>query len=328
MTKSEKNSSGNSADMTAQEEKHSSYRDSLKSMDTEEHIDLAFYRPIGYAWACLAKKLGVTPNAITISSIFIGLGAGVAFYFPELWINVIGMVLLIWANSFDSADGQLARMTKQYSRLGRILDGLSGDFWFAAIYIAICLRENMTSDFFMAHKWVIWVMAVLTGLCHAKQAAMADYYRQFHLYFLRGEEGSELESAYNLKRQLAQLSWSKNFWKKLTLTFYTNYTVQQEATAPAMQALRRELRKRFPDLRIPQSFRDAFRSQSLPLMKYTNILSFNWRTIALFTALFLQMPWLYFAFELTVLNILLVYMVLRHESICRRFTAELKAGKY
>ena len=270
----------------------------------------------------------MTPNAITISSIFIGLGAGVAFYFPELWINVIGMVLLIWANSFDSADGQLARMTKQYSRLGRILDGLSGDFWFAAIYIAICLRENMTSDFFMAHKWVIWVMAVLTGLCHAKQAAMADYYRQFHLYFLRGEEGSELESAYNLKRQLAQLSWSKNFWKKLTMTFYTNYTVQQEATAPAMQALRRELRKRFPDLRIPQSFRDAFRSQSLPLMKYTNILSFNWRTIALFTALFLQMPWLYFAFELTVLNILLVYMVLRHESICRRFTAELKAGKY
>lgn len=328
MTNSEKNSSGKSADMTAQEEKHTSYRDSLKSMDTEEHIDLAFYRPIGYAWACLAKKLGVTPNAITISSIFIGLGAGVAFYFPELWINVIGMVLLIWANSFDSADGQLARMTKQYSRLGRILDGLSGDFWFAAIYIAICLRENMTSDFFMAHKWVIWVMAVLTGLCHAKQAAMADYYRQFHLYFLRGEEGSELESAYNLKRQLAQLSWSNNFWKKLTLTFYTNYTVQQEATAPAMQALRRELRKRFPDLRIPQSFRDAFRRQSLPLMKYTNILSFNWRTIALFTALFLQMPWLYFAFELTVLNILLVYMVLRHESICRRFTAELKAGKY
>lgn len=328
MTKSEKNSSGNSADMTAQEEKHTSYRDSLKSMDTEEHIDLAFYRPIGYAWACLAKKLGVTPNAITISSIFIGLGAGVAFYFPELWINVIGMVLLIWANSFDSADGQLARMTKQYSRLGRILDGLSGDFWFAAIYIAICLRENMTSDFFMAHKCVIWVMAVLTGLCHAKQAAMADYYRQFHLYFLRGEEGSELESAYNLKRQLAQLSWSKNFWKKLTLTFYTNYTVQQEATAPAMQALRRQLRKRFPDLRIPQNFRDAFRRQSLPLMKYTNILSFNWRTIALFTALFLQMPWLYFAFELTVLNILLVYMVLRHESICRRFTAELTAGKY
>lgn len=306
----------------------SSYRDSLKSMDTEEHIDLAFYRPIGYAWACLAKKLGVTPNAITIASIFLGLGAGVLFYFPELWINVIGMLLLVWANSFDSADGQLARMTHQYSRLGRILDGLSGDFWFAAIYVAICLRENVTSEFFMAHHWVIWVMAVVTGLCHAKQAAMADYYRQFHLYFLKGDEGSELETAFTLKRQLASLSWKKNFWKKLTLSTYTNYTLQQEATAPAMQRLRRELAKRFPDGKIPSKFREDFRKKSLPLMKYTNILSFNWRTIALFTSLFLTMPWLYFAFELTVLNILLIYMVVRHERICRYFTRELQEGKY
>ena len=305
-----------------------SYRDTLKSMDTEEHIDLAFYRPIGYMWACLAKRLGVTPNAITIASIFLGIGAGIMFYFPDMWLNVIGMLLLIWANSFDSADGQLARMTKQYSRLGRILDGLSGDLWFASIYIAICLRENITSDFFSAHPWVIWVVAVVTGLCHAKQAAAADYYRQFHLYFLKGEEGSELESCDELRSRLATLSWSKNFWKKLTLTFYTQYTANQEALTPSMQTLRRELRKRFASGVIPMDFREAFRAKSLPLMKYTNILSFNWRVIALFTALFLQMPWLYFAFELIVLNALLVYMIVRHEHICRDFTKELKDGKY
>lgn len=304
------------------------YRDTLKSMDTEEHIDLAFYRPIGYMWALLAKKLGVTPNAITIASIFLGIGAGIMFYFPELWLNVIGMLLLIWANSFDSADGQLARMTQQYSRLGRILDGLSGDFWFATIYIAICLRENVTSPFFSQHHWVIWTMAVVTGFCHAKQAAMADCYRQFHLYFLKGEGGSELENGDELKKKLNTLSWSKNFWKKLTMTFYTNYTLQQEATTRRMQELRKELAVRFPDGKIPQSFRDAFRKKSLPLMKYTNILSFNWRTIALFTSLFIGMPWLYFIFELTVLNFLLVMMVIRHERICRNFTKELKDGKY
>lgn len=306
----------------------SDYRASLKSMDTEEGIDLAFYRPIGYAWACLAKKLGVTPNVITIASIFLGIGAGVAFFYNNLWINVVGMLLLIWANSFDSADGQLARMTKQYSRLGRILDGLSGDIWFATIYVAICLRENATSDFFMAHPWVIWVVAVVTGLCHAKQAAMADYYRQFHLYFLKGEQGSELDNSSDLKERLAELSWKHDFWKKLTLTFYTNYTVNQESNTRAMQQLRAELRLRFPSGIIPQSFRDAFRRKSLPLMKYTNILSFNWRTIALFTSLFLQMPWLYFAFELTVLNFLLIMMVVRHERFCRTFTRELKDGKY
>ena len=49
-----------------------SYKDTLKSMDTEETIDLCFYRPIGYMWAVLCAKLGIKPNAITIASIFIG----------------------------------------------------------------------------------------------------------------------------------------------------------------------------------------------------------------------------------------------------------------
>lgn len=305
-----------------------SYKDSLKSLDTEEHIDLFFYRPIGYAWARLAKKLGVTPNAITIASIFLGIGAGIAFYFNELWINVIGMLLLVWANSFDSADGQLARMTKQYSPLGRILDGVSGDIWFFTIYLCICLRENVTSPFFMAHPWLIWLIAATAGLCHAKQAAMADYYRQFHLYFLKGEDGSELDSTDDLRAKYRQMPWKGNFWCKLVLYFYANYTANQEVMSPAMQTLRLELRKRFPDGRYPESFRHTFRRLSLPLMKYTNILSFNWRCIALFISLFAGMPWLYFIFELTVLNALLVYMIVRHEKICRTLTSELRQGDY
>lgn len=308
------------------EEKKSGFQASLKSMDTEEHIDLYFYRPIGYAWALLAKKLGITPNAITIASIFLGVGAGVCFYFNNIWYNLFGAFLLIWADSFDSADGQLARMTHQYSRIGRILDGLSGDLWFAAIYVAICLRENMTSEFFMDHTWVIWVVAVVTGLCHATQAAMGDYYRQFHLYFLKGEEGSELENGAELREKYRTLSWRRNFWNKLVMTFYLNYTLSQERRTPKMQKLRAELKVRFGG-KVPQWFRDEFRALSLPLMKYTNILSFNVRTIALFAAILIfRMPWLYFAFELTVLNIILIYMVVRHEKICAIMTKRLETN--
>ena len=204
-----------------------SYKDTLKSMDTEETIDLCFYRPIGYMWAVLCAKLGIKPNAITIASIFIGVAAGVMFYFDDLWLNIVGVLLLVWANSFDSADGQLARMTQQYSRLGRILDGLSGDFWFVAIYLAICFRENCTSVFFMEHQLFIWAIAVAAGLCHAKQAAAADYYRQFHLYFLKGKEGSELDSVEQLDKAYAAVPWKGNFWKKTTMFFYRNYTANQ-----------------------------------------------------------------------------------------------------
>ena len=301
------------------------YRKSLKSMDTEEHIDLFFYRPLGFAWAYFFSKIGVTPNAITIASIFLGIGAGICFYYPVLWINIIGMLLLIWANTYDSADGQLARLTKQYSALGRILDGLSGDIWFATIYVAICLREVHFDPFFSQHAWLIWLIAVCAGVCHAKQASMADHYRQFHLFFLKGKSGSELDNASEQKAIYDSLSWKKNFWRKLTQLVYTNYTREQEAWTPAMQDLRREVASRWPDGEISPEFAAEFRKASLPLMKYTNILSFNWRCIALFFSLFCGQPWWYFIFELVVLNALLVYMVSRHESICRRFAAQLRS---
>ena len=264
-------------------------------------------------------------NVITVAAIFIGLGAAVAFYFNSLPVNLVGILLLIWANSFDSADGQLARMTGQYSRLGRILDGLCGDIWFAAIYIAIILREIATSPFFAAHSWVIITLALVTAVCHARQAAMADYYRQIHLFIIKGEDGSELESSATLRRRLAETT---GFWKRLTLKAYILYTASQEATTPQLQRLRRLIAARYPDGHLPDKLRDNFRRLSLPLMKYTNILSFNWRTIVLFASLLAGQPWIYFAVELTVFNVILIYMVRRHEKICRAMTDNIENGLY
>lgn len=304
------------------------YRASLKSMDTEEWFDLHFYRPIGFAWACLGRKLHISPNVITIASIFIGVGAGICFYPDNFWINLIGVLLLMWADAFDSADGQLARMTGQYSRIGRILDGFSSDLWFVSIYVCICLRENVTSDFFMAHHWVIWVMAVAAGACHAAQAAMGDYYRQMHLFFLKGKKGSELENSDLLCEQYEKMTWRNNFWRKLLMTFYVRYTLSQEGVTPNMQRLRRTIASKW-DGEIHEDFRRDFRAASLPLMKYTNILSFNTRSFALFAAILIfRMPWLYFAFELTVMNVLLIYMVCRHEKMCRQMLQKIENNQY
>ena len=304
------------------------YRSSLKSMDTEEWFDLHFYRPLGYGWALLARRLGISPNAITVASIFLGVGAGVCFYFNSLAINIIGVFLLVWADSFDSADGQLARITGKYSRIGRILDGLSGDLWFAAIYIAICFRENATSPCIMGHRWVKWTVAVVAGACHGLQAAQADYYRQFHLFFVKGKNGSELENTGDLRERFRSLSWRRNFVDKVVLGFYLQYSIGQENRTPWMGRFRSLLRERYGDS-IPERMRDEFRKESLPLMKYTNMLSFNVRTWALFAALLIfRMPWLYFAFELVVLNAMLIYMMVRHERICRSFVDKLETGKY
>lgn len=299
------------------------YRNSLKSLDTEETVDLLFYRPIGYMWALIAKHLGVTPNAITIASIFLGVGAGVLMYPTELWINIIGMLLLVWANSFDSADGQLARMTKQYSKFGRILDGVSGDLWFVAIYVAICLRLNSFSEFFGSYPWLIWCIAVAAGGCHAKQAAVADYYRQLHLYFVKGVEGSELTTTNQIDAEYALMPWKGNFWKKLITFFYRHYTANQEVLTPNMQRLRRRLKELYGD-NVPAELLQRLRASSRPLMKYTNILTFNTRSFVLFAAIFVGCPVAYFVFELTVMNLLLVYMMWRHEMMCKRYICGLR----
>lgn len=282
--------------------KEKEFLSSLKSLDTEEHIDIYFYRRLGWMWACIARKLGITPNAITIASIFIGVGAGICFYSTDIWVNIGGLLLLILANSFDSADGQLARMTKQYSRLGRILDGLAGDMWFISIYVCVCLRTVESTTLFVEHTWAVWTIAAVAGVSHIIQAAMADYYRQMHLQCVNGK--SELDNSASLRAKLAE---SKGFGRVM-MHLYLLYTQCQERIIPnAMALLGRGT--------LPE----AFRAESLPLMKYANALTFNWRSITLAITLLCGCPWLYFVAEIVLGNLLLAYMVTRHERICRNF---------
>jgi hypothetical protein len=288
----------------------------FKSLDTEEFIDIHFYRPIGYRWALLFNKWNISPNTVTILSIVLGIAAGICFYFSGLAIHITGMLLLIWANSYDSADGQLARMTGKSSPLGRILDGACGDIWFFTIYAAICLR--------LTPLWGIWIwiLGAVTGFFHAKQAAMADYYRNAHLLFLKGKSGSELSDSTTLKEAYKQSSPKTPLIHKIFNASYINYTEGQEKWTPRFQEMMHTLRYRYRG-KAPEWFRTAFRAKSLPLMKYANMLSFNTRIIALFISLFIGHPWLYYLFELTVLNLMLAYMVITHERFCASFNREL-----
>ena len=289
----------------------------LKSTDTEEFIDIHFYRPIGYRWALFFLKRNVTPNQITIAAIFIGVAAGICFYFNSFWINLAGVFLLIWANSYDSADGQLARMTGQKSELGRILDGACGDFWFAAIYFAIVFR--------LWPEWDLWILllALITGYFHSMQAAMADYYRNVHLLFLKGKNGSELHNSKELAEKYPLISWKEQPFVKFFEFAYLNYTRNQEKWSPNLQEMLHTVNDNYQG-NTPEWFRTEFREKSLPLMKYTNMLSFNLRSIVLSISALSGFPWVYFVFEITIMNGMLTYMVREHEHICEIFNRKLK----
>ncbi|MBQ6965021.1 MAG: CDP-alcohol phosphatidyltransferase family protein [Bacteroidaceae bacterium] len=320
----------------------------LKSNDTEEWLDTMWTRPIGYGWARLFNRFDIHPNTVTILSMMIG--AASAFFFVHgsfrtegmegLFYNIIAVLLLAWANFYDSADGQLARMTGKKTQLGRILDGAAGDVWFFAIYHALTLRFYFHHD--LEFRWmgiedtpqnaliatlIFYALAWFSGIvCHGRQCGLSDYYRQIHLFFLKGKAGSELDNSAQQRRLYEETPWKGNVVQKLFLETYINYTRNQERQTPAFQRLWQTLKKKYGTVEnIPQSFRDEFRQRSLPMMKWANILTFNTRAIALYIFCLIDQPWLYLAFEMVVMTALYLYMRHTHEGFCQQLNDQLTA---
>ena len=295
-------------------------RESFKSLDTEENIDIYFTRPIGMFFALIWKALGVHPNVVTVISFFLGAGAGWMFYHTDLESNIYGVILLMFANFCDSTDGQLARLTGKKTLTGRMLDGFASDIWFFCIYVAISFRLYNEYIPGTDAKWGlgIWALCSLAGLgAHTRQCRLSDYYRNIHLFFLLGKKGSELDS-YESQRMIADRYRQEKNWKGvLFFANYAKYCKAQEAMTPAFQRLKAKLTETYGSMdNVPQEFRDEFRKGSLPLMKYTNFLTHNWRAITLFTGCLIGHPWIYPLFELTVMNVAYIYMHKTHETMC------------
>ena len=301
---------------------------SLKSKDTEEWLDVHFTRPIGLAFALLWHKLGVAPNYITVLSMFLGVAAGVMFYFTDFLHNLFGVILLMLANFCDSTDGQLARLTNQKSMIGRCLDGFAGDVWFFAIYLAIVLRiwnQNMPGT---SEPWGFYglALAAIAGIVsHMQQSSLSDYYRQIHLYFLKGDEGSELDTYEAQRAELEKLKGKEGvFWDRAFHSNYQNYCKSQEKRTPEFQKLRKTIETNFRTVeKMPKEWKEEFLKGSRPLMPMTNFLTFNSRAIFIYITCLLNIPWVYFLLEITLYNIIYIYMHKRHEELCEKIRLKL-----
>lgn len=299
---------------------------SFKSKDTEEWLDVYFTRPIGLVFAIFWNKLGVHPNAITILSIFLGVGAGVMFGYTDLMHNILGVLLLMFANFCDSTDGQMARLTGKKTLIGRMLDGFSGDMWFASIYIAIIIRlfnQNIPGTEVPWHL-LIFVLAFVAGvMCHSPQSSLADYYRQIHLLFIKGKEGSELDN-YEQQRKIYENLPKSKWLDRLFYFNYANYCKSQEKRTPKFQKMMEGVKERYGGVEnMPQELKQQFIKGSRPLMKYTNILTFNVRAITIYITCLLNCPWVYLLVEIIILNILYIYMHKKHEALCAEITKQL-----
>jgi phosphatidylglycerophosphate synthase len=83
-----------------------------------------FVSPYSKYIARWAAHRGLTPNQVTTVSVLIGVVAAAAFATGERWGAIAGAILLQAAFTTDCVDGQLARYSRQFSKLGAWLDSV------------------------------------------------------------------------------------------------------------------------------------------------------------------------------------------------------------
>lgn len=318
----------------------------FKSTETEDWLDYHLMRPLAYRWVKLFERWGTHPNTVTLISIIIGAVSCIFFahgsFYYEGWsgviMNILGFLLLTWAYVFDCTDGQLARLTGKKSKLGRFLDGAGAYGWYIPIYSALVYRfycyhtvefnmlgiANTPTNALIATA-VVFALAGVSGIvCLAGQQRLADYYLQVHLFFLKGEKGSELDTAVKQQQIYDQLPPDAKWWERPVQKTYISYTRMQERKTPQFQRLMSKLYEKYGTSdQFPDEVRQRVHSESLKTMKYVFMLVFNFRTIFLYLFCLLDVPVAYFLFETIVITLIMQYVNRRHERFCKRIADEI-----
>jgi hypothetical protein len=93
-----------------------------------------------------AARRGLTPNQVTLFSIGLGVVAAACFANAERWSMVVGAVLVYFAFVFDCVDGQLARYTRQFSKLGAWLDSIFDRSKEYVVFAGLAIGAARTGD--------------------------------------------------------------------------------------------------------------------------------------------------------------------------------------
>ncbi len=322
------------------------YYQTLKSVETEDWLDFHVIRPFCFQLARLFAKFDIHPNTVTIWSIFIGAGSSLLFasgcYYYEggvgLLYNLAAIFLLMWADFFDCVDGQLARLTGKKSPMGRILDGLAGFTWFVPIYLALdyrfyCHHEIEfgwlgiadTPENTMIATTIVFILSLISGFVGmGGQQRLADYYIQVHLFFLKGEKGSELDNSKRQQEIYDQMPKDAPWYERRFQKSYIGYTRNQEKSTPQFQRLMALLKEKYGSAdNMPEEVREEFHRHSLSLMKWNGLLTFNFRETWFFLFCLLDIPAMTYLYEIIGMGLLTWYVNHRHESFCRQIADKL-----
>ena len=262
----------------------------------EEWADRRFFRPVGWRIANALLPTRISPDAVTLGSLVLGILAGHMFWYRSAWLNAGGVLLFILSDILDSADGQLARLRGTSTRMGRILDGLADAGRFLSLYGHLGARLYVTG-----HPWGP-VLALAALVSHSYQAAAADFIRQAYLYFAVGS-GSELDIPGQESND------DQSIWGRIMAWIYGDYVRRQAWLFPRTTELARALSGR----EVPASVRESWAERQRWVVNSCAWIAQNIRFLLLMLTAVPHWPAAYCWIVVGPLNIVLFNLLFAHE---------------
>lgn len=216
----------------------SEYKSSLKAVEVEEIFDLILYRPLAFLFVKATYSINLTPDRVSVAALLIGSTAGIMFGFGAFTFLAIGAVLYFTSNVLDCADGQIARLKKNGTKVGRIVDGVVD--YVVSTFVFIGITIGLTSQYH-AHDvnlwgnsllmWnpvtYIWVIGILGGISSAAQAFYFDFYRNKFLEIVYGKATNiieEIREYEDEQKKFEDNPGSSNIFERFLINVYLKYS--------------------------------------------------------------------------------------------------------
>jgi len=172
------------------------------------------------------------PNYLTIGRIIIVPFFVFAFYLPGFYGDIIPLVLFIIASFTDFLDGLLARMFKEESQLGELLDPIADKIIVAAALILLVMNSTIKNYEVIAAIIILTREILVSGLREflakgqirlpvSNLAKLKTFLQMFSIaILLTGETGNKI---INFEDYNAQTIGIILLWLSAFLTLYTGY---------------------------------------------------------------------------------------------------------
>ncbi len=172
------------------------------------------------------------PNYLTIGRIIIVPFFVISFYLPGFYGDVIPFALFIIASFKDFLDGLLARMYKEESKLGELLDPIADKIIVAAALILLVMDGTIKNFEVIAAIIILTREILISGLREflakgkiklpvSNLAKLKTFLQMFSIsVLLTGETGNKI---INFQDYNAQTIGIILLWLSAFLTLYTGY---------------------------------------------------------------------------------------------------------